>query len=79
MVPEDVKKYVHCQVFRNFAENFNQEAKWTKTEYWITKISLAIYPLYWYYLDLVKKRKFKALLLKLEHAKDYNLLKNHGY
>jgi hypothetical protein len=79
MVPDDIKKYVHCQVFRNFAESFNQEAKWTNAEYWITKLSLAIYPLYWYYLDLVKKRKFKALLLKLEHAKDYNLIKNHVY
>ena len=30
-------------------------------------------------MDRIKKRKYKNLLTKFEHAKDYNLLNNYGY
>ena len=63
--PEEVRKYVHPQVFRSFAESFNQAARWCKSEYWLTKASMLLYPFYWYYLDHVKKRKFNLLLVKL--------------
>lgn len=45
----------------------------------MAKLCCLIYPLYWYYLDKVKHRKFNRLLTKLEHAKDYNLLNNYNY
>jgi hypothetical protein len=78
-VPEEVRKYVNPQVFENFAELFNEEARWNKCETWLTKLSMLVYPLYWYYMDRVKKRKYERLLAKFEHAKEYNLLNNYDY
>ena len=63
-VPAEMGKYVHSEVFTSFAESFNEEARWTKMEYWLTKLSVLIYPLYWYYMDRIKKRKYKNLLTK---------------
>jgi len=40
---------------------------------------MLIYPLYWWWLDKVKKKKYSKLTTRFEHAKDYNLLNNYGY
>ena len=63
-VPDEVQRYVHQKVFKTFAQNFNEEARWTKCEYYLAKLSCLLYPLYWYYLDKVKHRKFQKLLSK---------------
>jgi hypothetical protein len=46
VVPVEVRKYVLPQAFVNFAERFNEMARWDKFEYWTTKLSLLVYPLF---------------------------------
>ena len=58
---------------------FNEEARWGGRDYWLTKAAMLVYPLYWWWLDRVKKRKYARLTTRFEHAKDYNLLNNYGY
>ena len=79
VIPEDARKYVHLQVFKNFAVNFNEQARWTRSEYWLLKLSMLVYPVYWYFLDRMKKKKYSRLLSKVQQAKDYNLLNNYNY
>jgi hypothetical protein len=42
-------------------------------------LSSAIYPLYWFYLDKIKKKKYKKLHCLLENAIDFNLINNYDY
>ena len=78
-VPEEVRKYVLTQVFASFAESFSRAAKWGWCETFLCKLLKGIYPLHWYYLDRVKKNKYKKLLGMLESAKDYNLINSYDY
>lgn len=42
-------------------------------------VSSAVYPVYWYYLDKIKKKKYKRLYNLLENAIDFNLINNYDY
>jgi hypothetical protein len=77
--PAEVRRYVLPQVYCSFAENFNAAARWNRSEYWLALLSSLVYPVYWYYLDRVKKRKYKKLHILLENAIDYNLINNYDY
>lgn len=78
-VPSEVKKFVLPQVYMSFAENFNREARWTRVEYWLSLLSSLVYPVYWFYLDKIKKKKYKKLQHMLESAISYNLINNYDY
>jgi len=64
LVPAEVEKYVHLQVYKNFAVNFNEEARWRGSDFWLSRLTLLVYPVYWWWLDRVKKKKFRLLRAK---------------
>ena len=45
----------------------------------MTKLSSTVYPIYWFYLDKIKKKKYKKLNGLLQNSIDYNLINNYDY
>lgn len=76
--PEEVMRDVLPQSFQTFADNFNRMARWSKGQYYLTKaLTILFYPCYWYYMDLVKKKKYRQLQRQLEEAREFNLINNY--
>ncbi len=48
-------------------------------EIFIVKLLYTIYPLHWFYYDLVKKRKYRKLCNLLHEFREYNLINNFEF